>query len=296
MRNIFFIGIIILLFATNACDSGKQLAQTKQTAQTAYNSGDYAKALEIWEGLINTSKQKGSEKQCVIFTKAGMAAQKLGQTDKAIDYLKQATYSEFSNEDTYYTLAEIYNEKDNLSLELENLEIYKEKFPQGKNIEKVNLRLFELYVEIENWIKALNFWEQLTVDQKSETQQIENFLTVNDKLGNEAKSKELALQLLKQDDENIAALNWIAKHYFWKAEKRYNKEMKIYEQKKTRKQYAHLLKVIDEVAVEFNTALKYAKRLYKLDPTPANAKLLGNTFSRLNYKDKAKYYQDLGKK
>ncbi len=296
MRNIFFISIIILLFATNACDSGKQLAQTKQTAQTAYNNGDYAKALELWEGLINTSKQKGLEKQCVIFTKAGMAAQKLGQTDKAIGYLKQATYSEFSNEDTYYTLAEIYNEKDNLSLELENLEIYKEKFPQGKNIEKVNLRLFELYVEIENWEKALNFWEQLTVDQKSETQQIENFLLVNDKLGNDEKSKELALQLLKQDDENIAALNWLAKHYFWKAEKRYNKEMKIYEQKKTRKQYAHLLKVIDEVAVEFNTGLKYAKRLYKLDPTPANAKLLGNTYSRLNYKDKAKYYQDLGKK
>ena len=296
MRNIFFIGIIILLFVTNACDSGKQLAQTKQNAQTAYNNGDYAKALELWEGLINSSKQKGSEKQCVIFTKGGMAAQKLGQTDKAIDYLKQATYSEFSNEDTYYTLAEIYNEKDNLSLELENLEIYKDKFSQGKNIEKVNLRLFELYVEIENWEKALNFWKQLTTNQKSETQQIENFLLVNDKLGNDEKSKELALQLLKLDEYNIAALNWLANHYFWKAEKRYNKEMKIYEQKKTRKQYAHLLKVIDEVAIEFNTALKYAKRLYKLDPIPANAKLLGNTYSRLNYKDKAKYYQDLGKK
>ena len=294
MRDIFFIGILILLFATNGCDSGKQLAQTKQTAETAYNSGDYAKALEVWESLINLSKEKGAEKQCVVFTKAGMAANKLGQTDKAIDYLKQATYSEFSNEDTYYTLAEIYNEKDNISLELENLEIYKAKFPQGKNIEKVNLRLFELNVEIEDWEKALNFWEQLTANQKSETQQIENFLMVNNKLGNDEKSKELALQLLKQDENNIPALDWLANHYFWKAEKRYSKEMKIYEQKKTRKQYAHLLKVIDEVTVDYEQALKYGKRLYKLDPSTANAKLLGNTYSRLNYKDKAKYYQKIG--
>ena len=296
MKRIFFIGLTVLLFVTNACDSGKQLAQTKQTAQTAYNNGDYAKALEVWEGMINTSKHKGSEKQCIVLTNAGMAAQKLGQTDKAIDYLKKATYSDFSNEDTYFTLAEIYAEKDNLSLELENLEIYETRFPHGKNIENVNKRLFELYVEIENWEKALNIWEKLTPEQKLETQQIESYLTVNDKLGNEEKSKELALQLLKHDEDNIPALNWLANYYFWKAEKRYNKEMKIYEQKKTRKQYAHLLKVIDEVAVEFNVALKYGKRLYKLDPTSANAKLLGNTYSRLNYKDKAEYYQDLGRK
>lgn len=296
MRRIFFIGLSVLLFATYSCDSGKQLAQTKQTAQTAYNSGNYQQALELWESLISSSKQKGSEKQCVAFTGAGMAANKLGQSDKAIDYLKQATYGEFSTEDTYLTLAEIYQEKDNLSLELENLEIYETKFPQGKEIKKVNKRLFQLYVEIENWDSALTFWNKLTETQQSETQQIENYLTVNDKLGNDEICKDLSKKLLNNDENNIAALNWLANYYFWKAEKRYNKEMKIYEQKKTRKQYAHLLNVIDEVTVEYKQALKYGKKLYKLEPVPANAKLLGNTYSRLNYKDKAEYYQKLGKK
>ena len=296
MKRIFFIGLTVLLFATYACDSGKQLAETRQTAQTAYNTADYAKALEQWDILINKSKLKGSEKQCTAFTGAGMAANKLGQTEKAIDYLKQATYGEFSNEDTYFTLAEIYSEKDNLSLELENLEIYESKFPQGKNIEDVNKRLFELYVEIENWEKALSFWEKLNDTQKAITQQIENYLIINNALENDVKSKELALQLLAEDENNIVALDWLANYYFWKAENRYNKEMKIYEQKKTRKQYAHLLKVIDEVAVEFNQALKYAKKLYELDPQAVNAKLLGNTYSRLNYKDKAEYYQKLGEK
>lgn len=296
MKRIFFIGLTVLLFATYACDSGKHFAQTKQTAQTAYNSGNYAQALELWESIINTHKQKGTEKQCSAFTNAGMAAQKLGQTDKAIDYLKQATYGEFSTGDTYLTLAKIYKEKDNLSLELENLEIYETKFPQGEEIEEINKRLFELYVEIENWDNAFTFWDKLTEVQQSETQQIEYFLRVNDKMGNDGTCKELSTKLLKKDENNIAALNWFSNYYFWKAEKRYNKEMKIYEQKKTHKQYAYLLKVIDKVAVEFNTGLKYAKRLYKLDPTPANAKLLGNTYSRLNYKDKAEYYQKLGKK
>jgi len=296
MRKIFFASTIILLFALNACDSGKQLAQTKQTAQTAYNSGDYAKALELWEVLINASKENESEKQCVVFTKAGMAANKLGQTDKAIDYLKQAAYGEFSNQDTYFTLAGIYREKDNLSLELENLEIYETRFPQGNNIEYVNKRLFELYVEIEDWDKSMSMWEKLTVEQKSENQQIENYLIVNDKLDKDDVCLQLSQQLLEKDKNNIAALSWLANYYFWKAEKRYNKEMKIYEQKKTRKKYAHLLKVIDEVTVEYKQSLKYGKRLYKLDPTPANAKLLGNTYSRLNYKDKAKYYQKLGEK
>lgn len=296
MKRIFFIGLTVLLFATYACESGKQLTQIKQTAQTAYNSEDYAQALRIWESMIHSHKQKGTEKQCSVYTNAGMAAQKLGQTDKAIDYLKQASYGDFSNENTYLTIADIYKEKDNLSLELENLEIYETKFPQGKEIKTVNKKLFELYVEIENWENALTFWDKLTKVQQSETQQIENFLKINDKMGNDEICKELSTKLLKNDKDNITALKWFANYYFWKAEKRYNKEMKIYEQKKTRKQYAHLLKVIDEVAVEFSTGLEYAKRLYKLDPTTANAKLLGNTYSRLNYKDKAEYYQKLGKK
>lgn len=296
MKKIFFIGLTVLLFATYSCDSGKQLTQTKQTAKTAYINGNYEQALGLWEGIINTYKQKGTEKQCSVYTNAGMAAQKLGQTDKAIDYLKQASYGDFINENTYLTLADIYKEKDNLSLELENLEIYETNFPQGKEIEEVNKRLFELYVEIENWDKALTFWDKLSESQQSETQQMENYLKVNDKMGNDDVCKDLSKKLLNNDENNIAALNWLANYYFWKAEKRYNKEMKIYEQKKTHKQYAHLLKVIDEVAVEFKTGLKYAKRLYKFDPTSANAKLLGNTYSRLNYKDKAEYYQKLGEK
>jgi tetratricopeptide (TPR) repeat protein len=294
MKKIFLISISILLFALNSCDTGKQLSQSKQTAQTAYENGDYQQALSIWEGMINTAKEKGSEKQCTAFTNAGMAANNLGQTEKAISYLKKATYSEVSNENTYFTLANIYKRKDNLSLELENLEFYLEKFPEGKEITTVSLRLFDLYTEIENWEKAMDFWTRLTESQKSNTLQIENYLLVNDELGNDLKCMELSNQLLKTDENNIAALKFLSSYYFWKAEKRYQKEMKIYEKKKTRKQYAILLNVIDEVAVEYKQALKYAKKLYKQDPKPVNAKLLGNTYSRLNYKDKAAYYQKLG--
>ena len=296
MKKTFYIYLIIVLVGLNACDTGKQLTQTKQTAITSFNNGDYAKALEMYETIISSYKAKGTEKQCDAYTNAGIAASKLGQTEKSIEYLKQATYTEFSNENTYYGLYEVYASKDNLSLELENLEIYFEKYPEGKNIEDVNLRLFEIYTEIENWVKAYEFWDKLTADQQSLPEEIENFLLVNDKLGKDERCLKLSKQLLDLDENNLTALKWISSYYFWRAENRYNKEMKIYEVKKTNKQYAHLLRVIDEVTLEYKEALKYSEKLYKLDPSSKNAKLLGNTYSRLNYKDKADYYQKLGEK
>ncbi len=297
MNKIIPILISVLIAVTLfSCDSTKQLAQTQQSAQTAYNNGEYAKALSLWENVINSYKQKGETKKCPVYTDAGMAALKLGQTDKAIDYLKQADYSDFSNENTYLTLADIYRQKDNLSLELVNLETYLARFPEGSETAKAKKRLLALYAESENWEKGETLWKTLTPDQQNDTENMESFLAISSALDNIQIAFELSNKLLKKDPTNEAALSWLAYHYFWKAENLYQKEMKAYEGHKTRKQYAKLLKALDQVSADYKKSLGYGKTLYKSNPTPKTAKLLSRCYNRLDDKKKAAYYKKLAAK
>jgi tetratricopeptide (TPR) repeat protein len=285
---------ITLVFSS--CDSTKQLANTAQSAQQAFDRGDYAKALEMWEEVINSYKQKDAVNQCPVYTDAGMAALKLGQTDKAIDYLKQAGYSDFSNENTYLTLADIYRQKDNLSLELVNLETYLTRFPEGTQSAKAKKRLLALYVESENWEKAASLWETLTPEQQNDTENIESFLIVNSALNNNETCLKLSDRLLRANENNVVALDWLANYYFWKAEKRYQKEMKDYKAHQTRKQYAHLLKALERVSSEYKKSLHYGTKLYKVNPTAKTAKLLSRCYNRLDNKKKAAYYKKLADK
>jgi len=296
MNRIFLLIVLGIAISFTACDSSKQLAKTQQTAQQAYNNGDYTTALNLWEGVIADYEQKDNKKQCPVYTGAGMAAKKLGQTDKAINYLKQANWSEFSNEETYLTLADIYREKDNLSLELVNLETYLEKFPQGAGRSDVNKRLFELYIESDNLDKALNMWGNLSSEQQSEIELLQGYLKVNDKLDNDTVCLEVSNKLIGLDEHNDVALKWLSNYYFWKAEKKYQAEMKTYEKHKTRKQYKILLKALDQVTVEYKKSLNYALSLYKLNPEPKTAKLISKCYTRLDNKKKAAYYKRLAGK
>jgi hypothetical protein len=69
--------------------------------------------------------------------------------------------------------------------------------------------------------------------------------------------------------------------------------MKAYEENKTRKQYARLLKAFKIVTVDFKLSLDYYTRLYKLYPRPEYAKYLGNIYARLSDEKNAKYYHNL---
>ena len=287
--------IIISAITFFSCDSTKQLAQTNQTAEAAYQAGDYQKALGLWENIIHSYEHKGASKTCPAYTNAGMAAEKLGQTDKAIDYLKKADYSDLNNEDTYLTLANIYRKKDNLSLELVNLETYLKKFPKGKQTTYANKRLLQLYVESDNLEKAVALWKTLPQEEQQNISNIENYLLINSKLKNNETCLALSKELLQKDNNNVTALNWLANYYFWKAENRYQKELKDYEAHKTRKQYAHLLKALDKVSATYKKSLTYGKRLYKVNPTPATARLLSRCYNRLDDKKKAAYYKKLSK-
>ena len=286
--------LIVTLFF--GCSSGKQLTQIQNEAQADFSSGDFAKALSGFEGIISNYEEQGKSKECPVYSQAGIAAYNLGDLTKALDYLQKAVNTSFADEQTYITMAHAYRNIDNLSLEIETLEKFIEKYPESIESMPMKIRLFETYVESENWQQAYDLWLQIASRVKEDIKYVEDYYFVNRALGNREKADELASELLGMNDENIIGLEHEAKKYYNIAEDRYQAEMKAYEAHKTRKQYAALLKALDEVTDEFKIALNYFETLYKIDPKPKYATYIGNIYTRFNDKEKADYYHRLGKK
>jgi len=291
--NILILFVLIGLFA--CCSGGKQISTTMQNGETAYQSGNYNDALQHFETVIAYYEQNDRSKECPVYAKAANTAKQLGLTEKAIGYLKQDQYSNFVNADTYYSLAGLYQEIDNLSKEMEELETYVSKYPDGDKIVEVHSCLFELYVESQNWTEAEKAWNNLPGEVKSTSVKLEEYFQVNEAIDNDSVCGLIAADLLKIDENNLPGLDWTAKKYFWKAENRYQDELKAYEKNKTNKQYNKLLKALDIVSADFKTSLDYFKKFYTIDPNPGTAKYLGNIYNRLDDKKKADYYYRIAK-
>ena len=271
-------------------------AKGKDKAQLAYNEGHYETALALWEKTIAKYEKRNKGTQCPVYAKAGMAAMKLGKEEKARELFEKAAYSASVSPEVFVELAKIYRKIDNLSLEITALENYVKKYPEGKEIIPMQERLFATYVESENWEDAIKLWDKLPPSFKESTDAKTEFLKVNDALENMEVCNTLATDILKVAPENTVALAWKAKKYFWRAENRYQAEMKAYNKNKTRSQYAKLLKAFKVVTVDFKKSLGYFRKLYALQPTSENARYLGNIYARLDNRPKAKYYQNLAGK
>jgi hypothetical protein len=282
-RIIYTLSIAIVL---SSCATSKLTEQ----GNVAYKSGNYESALSNYDQLIESKESSGKKAKATVYMNAGKAALELEQTDKARKYLETAKELQFSSEDLYVSLAEIYKTIDNLSKEITALEIYREKYPQGKFIQSVTSRLFETYVESMNWDLAVELWPAVEETAQSDVNLLAGYLTVNKNLNNEKMADQLADQLFKLDKNNVAALEYYAEKYFWRAENLYTTEMNAYNKNRTSKQYKQLLAALDKVWPDFQKSRDYFLRLYKIDPKPEYAKYLGNIYTRYKDEKKAQYY------
>ena len=280
-------GLLIILII-QSCATQKL---TKE-GNTAYQAGDYDAALNAWEQAIEKYENKGKKAEAEIYYKAGMSAWKLEKPIKARDYLETADYLEFSSPKLYTTLVKINKREDNISKEMEALEDYHKKYPQGDSINAITARLFETYVETEHWNEAVELWPEIKDQAQSDADLLTGYLIVNKNLENDTLCDKLAGLILKLEPKNTIALEWYAKKYFWEAENLYVKEMKAYKNNRTTSQYDRLLNKLDEAYPTFKKSRDYFLKLYKLDPKPQYAKFLGNIYSRLQEEEKAeRYYQ-----
>lgn len=282
--------ICVLFFALASCSTTSKLKKAEITAKNAYEAGNYEAALQAYESVIAEYENEGRSKECPVYTQAGISALKTGNTDKAIDYLEKAVYTPFKNPDTYYYLAEAYRKIDNLSKELLTLEAFLENYAVSEKAGSVKQRLFNVYMESENWDKAGKIWSQLEDSFKSQPENFEKWFRLNCVIGDADNCSSLAGDLLRMDPDNVTALEWKAEKYFWKAENRYQQEMEAYEKNRTNRQYQKLLKALDEVTADFNVALDYFKKLYEMNPEPGYAQYLSNIYLRFDDKEKADYW------
>ncbi len=295
MKTFKWIAVLVIFLTAFSLNTSAK-SRHKDKAQIAYNQGNYETALALWKKSIAKYEKRNKGAQCPFYTKAGMAALKLGKDEEARNLFGKAIYSASVSPEAFIELARLYRKINNLSLEIDALEKYVKKYPTGKDITPMRERLFATYVESENWQEALNLWSKLPAVFRDNTTNETALLKVNIALGKTEACNRLAAEILKSDPKNISALSWEAKKYFWLAENRYQAELKAYNKNKTNSQYAELLRAFKVVTINFKKSLVYFRRLFPLQHTSENALFIGNTYARLSSPSKAKYYHNLANK
>jgi len=292
MRLSHVIIAITAIVLISSCTVSKQVKQLNHQGNVAFESGDYQKAFNTYEELIGIRIDKNKKVDPTIYQKDGIAAWEVKQTQKAIDYLEKSKQAGAPNEKSLFTLAKAYLEIDNLSREINNLEEYQAKFPNGENLKGVQRQLFTAYVRSENWDLAEKMWPTLseTHEVEKDSELIEGFLKLSKAFNRDEKLVPMAKALLKLESNNLVALEALALHYYDTAEKSYQVEMKAYEKNRTNRQYRQLLNALEVINSNFKISRDYFERLYKLDPNPKYATYLGNIYTRFDNKKQANYY------
>ncbi len=285
----FFILIVLFL---SACSTTRQGVKLGTNAHEAFLQEDYASALALYENYIAYHENDVTQIPDSVYRDAGLSAFYLDKQDKALDYLNVIRHTESANAPAQYALAILNREIDNLSREITALESYVETFPEGEKIEEMRQRLFETYVESSNFQKALELWPTIETQGRESELLLNNYFTALQAQEKEEKLYSTALELLALNPDNTDALDYLARHYFHKAENRYQKEMEKYERNRTHRQYAQLLRAFDELNADFRKSLNYFLRLYEIDPRPAYARFIGNIYLRFDDKAKARYYHN----
>jgi tetratricopeptide (TPR) repeat protein len=267
-------------------------ATTKLTeeGEIAYQEKNYKAALESLEKVIESKESRGKKAKGIVYFKTGKSALELEQTDKARKYLELAEQTEYESPELYASLAKVYKIIDNLSKEINVLEDYHKKYPNGEKINEITIRLFETYVESKNWDLAVDLWPEIEEKAQNDADLLAGYLIVNKNLGNNSTCNKLALQIFELDDENIIALEWYAKKFYLEADNLYVSEMKAYKNNRTTSQYKRLLNALEKVYPTFRKSRNYFLKLYRIDPKPEYAKYLGDIYTRLGDEQKANYY------
>ena len=289
MRLILFIAVVTFLIFSS-CSSTRQWTELSQQAGQAFEQNEYENALDLYEQYIMHFGHDATVIPDSIYRGAGLAAFELGMTAKALDYLNIIRHSDLADAPVQYALALSNREIDNLSREITALEIYVEKYPEAKKIEPMRQRYFETLVESRNYEQALELWPAIKSHAQKEEWLLERYFEANKGLENDDKLYDIASSLYSLNPQNTKALSHLAIHYFWKAENRYQDEVEAYENNRTHKQYAQLLRAFKILNADFRKSLDYFLTLYQLEPKPEYATYIGNIYLRFNDKGKAGYY------
>lgn len=286
MRIEKYIGIITIVVLT-ACSGPKSITSLKENAKNAAAQGNYSQAMETWQQYFN--QHSVDDIDGISFASAAHSAFQAGNNDMAVKWYDEARYKSYASPEMYTTLAKIYHFKNNLSKELSALEFYIENYDEIPD--EINNSLFRIYYEIDSYDKALAVWDRMNEPLKNQLTNQKKFFQINLENENSEVCDSLSHVILEKDPQNVEALEWNAKKYYWKAENRYRQEMEKYNKNKTTKQYRTLLDELEKVTADFKKALPYFQKLWEMEPGEKYATYMANIYARFGDENQSDYYK-----
>jgi tetratricopeptide (TPR) repeat protein len=285
----FYLLIFVSLLVS--CGAPKQVINYSQLAENAYQSGEYQQSINQWQQYIENQESNSLEINPKAYAEMAKAYFQLEQYEKAEQYFDRARNKNYADEEMYVMMSERYRMIDNLSKELTALEYYRDHFAGGTDSVQMRNRLFETYIESENWKPAQATWQKMDEESQQSEVYLQMYFEMNKELEQNGKCDEISLQLLAINAQNKDALDWQARKYYNLAENRYQSAMAAYNKKKTTKNYKILLKELDLVTSDFKEALKYFEPLWEMEDGKKYASYLANIYVRFDDKKKADYYK-----
>ncbi len=284
-RKLLWIALFAIFLA--GCGAPKLVTTSKTDAETFEAAGDFLQATEAWKHYFEQTdieKTAGAD-----FAHAAKIAYKSGDIELALSWFDQARYKDYADAEMYILLAKIFRQKKNISKELTALEYVAENYSDKRG--EIDSRLFDVYIEIKSPEKALQVWHRLDDNSKSELPKLNSYFLLQQDLENNSVCDSVAGVILTKDPQNVEALEWFGKKYYWRGENRYKREMAKYEKKKTTKQYKILLKELDKSTADFKRSLNYFNKLWKIEPGKKYAGYFANIYARFGNKKKSDYYK-----
>jgi len=288
-KTLFYYTALILLISS--CGAPKQVLDYQQLAQMSYDSAHYEQSIQEWNTYIQEQKVKGLEVNPKVYAEMGKAYYQMANYQQAESNFELAEQKAYADEAMYVMMAQHYQTIDNLSKELSALKYYRDHFSMAKDSSLMRNRLFEAFMESENWEPAVEAWGNMDQASQKEEKNIQYYFNLNKELENKDACDALAPELLALNANNESALDWMAKKYYNQAENRYQKAMAAYDKNKTNKQYKLLLKDLDRVTVDFKKSLKYFNPLWKMEGGKKYASYMANIYGRFDDKKKSQYYR-----
>lgn len=291
MRHKKSILIIITTLFLAGCGSQKVLTTYQDNARSAEEAGNFEAATENWQSYLDKELAKGNPIPPVDFAHAAKTAYKAHKTDLAISWFDKAQHANYSDAEMYLDIAAIYKQKNNLSKELEALELLRNKFPDTTDSTGVNTRLFDIYSDISSNEKAAAIWPSINPENRKKEKYLTEYFAVQKHLDHDAVTDSTAKAILEVNPKSVDALEWLGVAYYHKAEDRYQREMKKYNANRTHMQHFKLVQQLNIVTDDFKKSLSYFQQLWKTKQDPRYATYMTNIYTRFKDPRKANYYR-----
>lgn len=281
IKQILVASFLLILFA---CNPLKKLETTQSSAQSSFEAANYGEALVLYEKLIQLYKESNKIVPVDIKISAGKSAYEIENYDTAKGFFTNA-FNEDKNIGVLMLLIDTYKRLDDneglKSVIENNIDLLKK---SGKG-DFANTELFNINYMLGDWDAAYSKYNNI---ESPDNSLFEEYLDVLMKLDKKKEAKVLCSEVLKNDNSNITALEWLAIDEYTTAESWYKRMMAKYNRNKNATSYAYLRRDLKKVSVQYRSARDKFIKLRTINPENKQyIRYLKNCYLRLDTKDKA---------